>query len=262
MNQARALGASLADVPFSAIFASDLKRAHTTAQALHAAQNQVPPAPLTTSPLLREQHFGIAEGKAWILTQDGSKPLAELYAAGVFPIITKRGGKFPEGESLNDLGRRATQAIDELVMPKVWSAAKAGKKGVQIAVVSHGLCISELIPALLNKDANSPPRQDFRGLMNTAWTRVTVDIPGAKEGEPLEFSDDTPPLSVRVTHVNVHDHIDKIKRQQGGVGSAAHDPAQKDIRAFFGGGSVKDEVKAEEHSESNANDEVDINLED
>jgi len=253
----------LADTPFAAIFASDLKRAHTTAQALQTAQTQVPQPPLTTSPLLREQHFGIAEGKAWVLKQDTSKPLAELYAAGVFPIITKREGKFPDGESLNDLERRTTQAIHEIVMPAVWSAVRAGKKGVHIAVVSHGLCISELIPALLSKDANSPPRQDFRGLMNTAWTRVTVDVPGAKEGEPLEFPDDNPPpLSVRVTHVNVHDHIDKIKRQQGGVGSAAHDPAQKDIRAFFGGGSVKDEVKAQEHSESNANDEVGVILED
>ena len=29
------------------------------------------------------------------------------------------------------------------------------------------------------------------------------------------------------------------KRQQGGIGSAAHDPAQTDIRAFFGGASAK-----------------------
>ncbi|KZP33702.1 phosphoglycerate mutase [Athelia psychrophila] len=211
-------------------------------------------------------HFGIAEGHPWTMTPDASKPRAQLYAEGVFPVITRREEGFPGGESLDDLARRAAQAVEALVMPAVWRAARAGEKGGRIAVVSHGLCISELIPALLRKDANAPPRQDFRGLMNTAWTRVTVDVPGAKEGEPLEFTDaDPPPLSVRVTHVNVHDHIDKIKRQQGGIGRTAHDPAQKDIRAFFGGEGVKDAkgaTEAQEHSASNANDEVDVALED
>ncbi|KZP31631.1 hypothetical protein FIBSPDRAFT_945138 [Athelia psychrophila] len=37
------------------------------------------------------------------------------------------------------------------------------------------------------------------------------------------------------THVNVHEHIGKTKRQQGCIGSTAHDPAQEDARAFFGG---------------------------
>ena len=32
--------------------------------------------------------------------------------------------------------------------------------------------------------------------------------------------------------------MDYQKRQQGGIGSAAHDPAQKDIRAFFGGAKL------------------------
>lgn len=83
-----------------------------------------------------------------------------------------------------------------------------------------------------------------------------------------------PPLTVRVTQVNRHEHIDSIvrhvcspvrvdidfgflqKRQRGGIGSAAHDPNQKDIRAFFGGGTVETPVEAAEHSESNARDEV------
>lgn len=63
------------------------------------------------------------------------------------------------------------------------------------------------------------------------------------------------PLIMRVTDVNRHSHTDNIVgsphynvctasliqtrttqiRQKGGIGSAAHDPKQKDIRAFFGG---------------------------
>ena len=42
------------------------------------------------------------------------------------------------------------------------------------------------------------------------------------------------------------------KRQKGGIGSAAYDPKQGDIRAFFGG-----KTDALEHAESNAHDEVD-----
>lgn len=41
------------------------------------------------------------------------------------------------------------------------------------------------------------------------------------------------------------------KRQKGGIGSAAYDPNQKDIRAFFGGGAVETPVVAMDHSESN-----------
>lgn len=88
----------------------------------------------------------------------------------------------------------------------------------------------------------------------------------------MEISDsDLPPLTVKVTHVNQHSHIDGIvsawnitfldqwadstkqKRQKGGIGSAAFDPKQGDIRAFFGG-----KTDALEHAESNAHDEVDI----
>jgi hypothetical protein len=39
-------------------------------------------------------------------------------------------------------------------------------------------------------------------------------------------------------------------RQRGGVGSAAYDQTQKDIREFFSG---KREVEVQEHNESNTN---------
>jgi len=48
------------------------------------------------------------------------------------------------------------------------------------------------------------------------------------------------------------------KRQKGGIGSSAYDPKQKDIRAFFGGGETP--VVALEHSESNARDEIDVEI--
>jgi len=259
MNQAKALAVSLADIPFEAIHSSDLKRAHMTALAVHSAQC-TPQPPLTTSPLLREQHFGIAEGKRWIVSADSEKSPAELYADGQFPMPVGRIEKFPEGESLDDLGRRASQAVEELIMPHAWKAAREGRRDVHVAIVSHGLCISEIIAMLMKKNAKGGQVKDYRGLLNTAWSRVTVDVQGAKEGETLEFPDnDPPPLVCTVTHINQHMHINNIKRQKGGIGSAAHDPNQKDIRAFFSGGgagTVETPVEAMEHSASNVNDEV------
>jgi hypothetical protein len=74
----------------------------------------------------------------------------------------------------------------------------------------------------------------------------------------LEFPDsDPPPLSIKVTHVNQHDHLQGVKRQAGGMSSAAHDPAQSDIRSFFGGGKadVGQQPPALEHSKSNVEDQ-------
>ena len=177
---------------------------------------------------LREQHFGIAEGNAWAVDRSQGLSLEEHFARGIFPILHLRSQKFPEGESLHDLSSRAAQAIDECVMPHIWEAARSGWKGGHIALVSHGLCISEMVPALLRKAAKGDQAGgEYRGLMNTAWTRVTIDVKvrrasawccamcltGYKEweGEPLEFSDDNPPpLVIRVTEFNRHEHLDKV----------------------------------------------------
>lgn len=57
------------------------------------------------------------------------------------------------------------------------------------------------------------------------------------------------------------DKYDSQKRQQGGIGSASHDPKQKDIRAFFGGVQIKpEEVILEGRSESNARDEAEVDI--
>ncbi len=147
-----------------------------TAQAIHEAQ-QDPKPPLETSLLIREQHFGIAEGNSWLLAPKPNLSREEHYTQGVYPVIYTRQDRFPQGESLDDLSLRAEQAISELVLPHVWSAARQGFKGVHVAVVSHGLCIGEMVPALLRKDHSGiPPQDQYRGLKNTAWIRVTVDV--------------------------------------------------------------------------------------
>ena len=179
MKQAGAAGEyfALNNTRFTAIYTSDLKRAHTTAQAILNAQPE-PKPPFSVSQDLREQHFGIAEGNPWSLKADKKLSREEQYARGTFPVIYNRKDKFPSGESLNDLQTRAERAMEEIIMPHVWNAAKSGEKA-HIAVVSHGLCISELIAALMRKDCDAPPGAQggkWTGLMNTAWTRVTIDL--------------------------------------------------------------------------------------
>jgi broad specificity phosphatase PhoE len=78
------------------------------------------------------------------MSVDPEKSLAQLFSEGQYPVLAHRHEKFPQGESLDDLAQRAEKAIQELVMPHVWKASKEGKKGAQLAVVSHGLCISEV----------------------------------------------------------------------------------------------------------------------
>jgi broad specificity phosphatase PhoE len=140
-QQAKACGESFSTIPLTTIYASPLNRAHTTAQAILTAQ-PAPQPPFIVSPDLREQHFGLAEGEPW--TYD---PSAQVdVERKIFPVLHGRDEQYPQGESLNDLALRATRAIDDLVMPWVYSPDNYGKPGgaVHLAVVSHGLCISEV----------------------------------------------------------------------------------------------------------------------
>lgn len=104
----------------------------------------------------------------------------ELYARGVYPVISNREDRFPNGESLKDLQVRAERAVAELIIPNVWESARSGKD-LHIAVVSHGLCISELIGAVLRTDKDAATSgaggKRWTGMLNTSWTRVTVEIP-------------------------------------------------------------------------------------
>jgi broad specificity phosphatase PhoE len=175
-QQARALGKFFADTHFAAIHTSDLKRAFLTARALCDAQKDHKP-PFDSSELLREQHFGVAEGKPWTYSSNRNVNLEAEMAKGVYPMLHGNDDKFPGGESISELGQRAHRAITTLVLPHVWQAVKEGKTGIHIAVVSHGLCIAQMISELLKMSAKQGLGMvDYRGLLNTAWTRLVIDI--------------------------------------------------------------------------------------
>ncbi|EIN12988.1 phosphoglycerate mutase-like protein [Punctularia strigosozonata HHB-11173 SS5] len=259
MNQARALAEYFSETHFSAVYASDLLRARTTAETLRDSQpayrrlatpvsptmsdaaTSADPPPFVISPLLREQNFGLAEGRQWSWSPDPQLSTEEHYMRGVYPAITERSGKFPQGESLDELAQRADRVLDELLLPEVHKAVQSGERGIMIAVVSHGLCISELMAAFMRRDSGSGNDMGgrYRGMMNTAWHRISVELRDTAERQaPFLPSARLPPLIVRVTHINQHDHLDQVKRQKAGIGSSAYDPKQRDIRAFFGGAGL------------------------
>lgn len=103
----------------------------------------------------------------------------EMFARGVYPVLYGREERFPNGESLSDLQARAEKAVEELIMPYVWEQARMGGEDLQVAVVSHGLAISELIAALMRKDAGAAGGSEgkrWTGLLNTAWTQMTIQV--------------------------------------------------------------------------------------
>lgn len=154
-----------------------------------------------------------------------NKSLADQFRDGQYPVLFERDERFPSGETLNDVAVRAERAIRDLVLKTYLSRAiSSGTQDVHVAMVSHGLCISELVPALLKRNDGSLPTKDYRGLMNTAWTRVTVQAkvtfvtfrrlcltkrvqPSAAVPQVNGELENLPPLIVTVTDVNRHEHI-------------------------------------------------------
>jgi len=222
MNQARALGEwwySVLRTPIHKIYASDLKRAHSTAIQLVTPRTSLPDPdkhplacpPIHTTPLIREQHFGIAEGKRWSAgpvskkkEQQQQRRRASAHDDGgrlvdpedaveveVYETIRNRHDRFTSGESLDDLALRAEDAVERLVWPHLDDAIAIahhhsdtaagtntnGVEGVEVdgrprenggvdveveggleyhvVIVSHGLCISELVAAILRRSANA-----------------------------------------------------------------------------------------------------------
>jgi broad specificity phosphatase PhoE len=147
-----------------------------TATAIQEKQPD-PKISLTISSLLREQHFGAGEGKK-ICAKDRDLTLSVHYARGKFPVIHTRTGKFPGGESLEDMAKRVDDVIDEVLLPYVWQEFE-GAAPMTVAIVSHGLFIAELVSHLAKRGDRGTRQvgaRNLRGLKNTAFTKVQVTL--------------------------------------------------------------------------------------
>lgn len=149
------------------MFASDLKRAHSTARAIYDAQPD-PKPPLTITQLIREQGFGVGEGKPWSPSPGATWSLPE-----------GRDGKFDDGESLNDVGRRGDRFFEQHLAPILAEAKGKSTGEVNVVIVSHGIAIAETLGALVRRSVavdRDGWTGGFRGLHNTAWTRVAIGL--------------------------------------------------------------------------------------
>jgi len=231
MNQCRALAEALSRTRLSGIHSSDLLRAKMTATVIQEKQ-PVPKISLRISSLLREQNFGAGEGKK-ICAKEQDLSLSAHYARGKFPAIYSRTGKFPGGESLEDMAIRVDGVIDEVLFPYVWQEFEGGAP-MMVAIVSHGLFIAELVARLVkrgNKNLDGVEARNLRGLKNTAFTKVQVTF--KKVDSSTNGSRVSPSLVVKILAINQCSHLANIPRQGGGIGSMVHDPRQRDIQSFF-----------------------------
>ncbi|KAF8073718.1 phosphoglycerate mutase-like protein [Lyophyllum atratum] len=233
-NHAEALAKSFASTSLTAIHSSPLKRALTTAETLK--KSQAAPIPLHTSPLLREQNFGRGEGQRYDVRRESALSLVEHIAKGKYPSTYNRSERFPDGESLNDVAGRADQVVQDLILPYVQKAAQEGTDSMHVAFVSHGIFIKELVASLLRQSVGKA--QAFHGgLSNTGWVLMTVKVKVRLDRFPsLRHKAADVDVSfpyVRVVKFNSCEHLHGLVRQKGGIGSAAFDPTQKDIRSFF-----------------------------
>ncbi|SEE24334.1 histidine phosphatase family protein [Ruania alba] len=147
--QAEAAARVLAAAGPTAIVASDLSRAHATAQAL----GEVTGVTVTTDQRLRERSFGDWEG----LTHD------QVAAGWPEQFRVWRAGGFPEGvgaETRGDVGHRVAEAIQE-------AAEVLGEDDVLVAT-THGAAIGIGISALLGLDPEST--HVISGIGNCHWS--------------------------------------------------------------------------------------------
>jgi broad specificity phosphatase PhoE len=68
---------------------------------------------------------------------------------------------------MDDLADRAQQALRECVLCHLRDYASGGAEGdVHVVIVSHGLCISEVISALLRLDPHADKGKRYTGLLD------------------------------------------------------------------------------------------------
>jgi probable phosphoglycerate mutase len=134
-----------------AIYASDLSRAHTTAQAIAQAMGHT----VSTHVGLRERHFGVFQGRTFDEVE------AELPDHAWHWRKRTPDWSPPEGgESLLALRERIVRTVDELA---------ARHAGQQIVLVAHGGVLDILYRAATRLDLQAPRTWE---LTNTAVNRL------------------------------------------------------------------------------------------
>ena len=246
VHQADRLGAHFfrLGIIFTHLFSSDLSRALKTAQSIQTHQPNTDTVKFLTSQDLREQDFGYLEGQPCNSRASGSISNAQNANNDEGTQRSSRNGV----ESKESLTLRA-----ERVLPRyLFSVLETNdtEKPPTVAIVSHGMLLGALWRCILAHQhpgsvsvapevtANDGPisLERLGGWSNTGYIEMSYRAGFSKscgDCEPAEMPSKKLPWSLHITGVNKRDHLLRLKRTRGGVGSAEHDEAQKSIDSFF-----------------------------
>jgi probable phosphoglycerate mutase len=170
--QARRVGDALAGEAISAVYSSDLGRAHETARAIAVAAG----VPVVPHVGLRERRFGMFEGKTFDEIHQTWPDHAQAWRKRIPEWEPPEGG-----ESLLQLRERVTRTIRDL-------ASRHG--GEQIAVVAHGGVLDTLYRVATGQEVNSPRTWQLpNGAINRLlWTPEGFTLVGWSDTQHLDHA--------------------------------------------------------------------------
>lgn len=168
--QARRVGEALAGEPISAVYSSDLGRAHETA--LEIAD--VTGIPVVRHEGLRERSFGMFEGKTFDEIHQNWPEHAQNWRRRVPDWQPPEGG-----ESLLELRERVHRTVVALA---------ARHPGEQIVVVAHGGVLDALYRLATGQEVNSPRTWELpNGAINRLlWTPEGFSLVGWSDTQHLD----------------------------------------------------------------------------
>lgn len=168
--QARRVGEALASEPITAVYSSDLGRAHETAQAVA----EVAGIPVVADEGLRERSFGIFEGKTFDEIHETWPDHAHNWRKRIPEWQPPEGG-----ESLLELRERVTRTMHELA---------ARHPGEQIVIVAHGGVLDTLYRVATGQEVNSPRTWELpNGAINRLlWTPEGFTLVGWSDTQHLD----------------------------------------------------------------------------
>lgn len=168
--QARRVGEALAAEEITAVYSSDLGRAHQTAQSIAAVTG----VPVVADEGLRERSFGIFEGKTFDEIHETWPDHAHNWRKRIPEWQPPEGG-----ESLLELRARVTRTLTELA---------ARHPGQQIVVVAHGGVLDALYRVATGQEVNSPRTWELpNGAINRLlWTPEGFTLVGWSDTQHLD----------------------------------------------------------------------------
>jgi len=179
--QAAQLGKALADEPLDAVYASDLKRAYATGQAVAQAQGLT----VQAEPGLRERCFGALEGLTWLEIETQHPEHAAAWRTRV-PEWAPPGG----GESLAVLRERIIATLN---------AIATRHPDQQVAVVAHGGVLDIIYRAATGLDLQAPRSWLLKNaaINRVLWTPQSLTLVGW--GDVAHLEAEAAPLDEQTT---------------------------------------------------------------